>query len=134
MTDNENNPEKNIDTLCENVESVLKDTIANISDKKIWECLKSVNADDFVRELGGLNAITSEAGKSLSGGQKRRLGIARAMLSQSDILIFDEITNGLDKKNKFQIKKLVNILCKSHIIVYITHEDTKFSKQKTLLL
>jgi len=106
----------------------------NLIDDKIWNCLKSVDAEKFIIELGGLNMKTTEAGKSLSGGQKRRLGIARAILSQSDVLIFDEITNGLDKKNKVQLEKLVNSLCKSHIIIYITHEDTNFYKQKILQL
>ena len=93
------------------------------SDDEIWHILDQVDASEFVRNLGGLDVDTAEAGRSLSGGQKRRLGIARVLISGSDILIFDEVTSGLDKNNTKAVTLLINKLSKDRVIVIISHED-----------
>lgn len=94
-----------------------------VEDDVIWCVLRLVDAEDFVRALGGLDAESTEAGRSLSGGQRRRLGIARVLLSECEILIFDEITSGLDQQNRAAIRSLVEQLAASHLVVLISHED-----------
>ena len=108
---------------------LFKDTIKNnlicgqaISEKKIWDALDQVGATEFVKSAGGLEIQSLEAGRSLSGGQKRRLGIARVLLINSDILILDEITSGLDAINKKLIINLINNLSQNHIVICISHE------------
>ncbi|MDC0381307.1 ABC transporter ATP-binding protein/permease [Nitrospinae bacterium] len=100
------------------------------TDEQIWEALEQVDASEFVKNIGGLNTESAEAGRSLSGGQRRRLGIARVLLSGSDILIFDEATAGLDFENKTALLGLIEQLSKNYIVMIISHEKLSFSGQK----
>jgi ABC-type multidrug transport system fused ATPase/permease subunit len=93
-----------------------------ITDEAIWKALETVDALDFVLALGGLDINVTEAGKSLSGGQRRRIGIARVILLESEVLVFDESTAGLDKLNSKILLELVSKLAKSRIIVLISHD------------
>jgi ABC-type transport system involved in cytochrome bd biosynthesis fused ATPase/permease subunit len=95
----------------------------NCSEKHIWEVLEQVDAAEFVRELGGLDVQSTEAGRALSGGQRRRLGVARVLLSGADVLIFDEITAGLDAMNRTAILKMVECLSREYVVVMISHEE-----------
>jgi ABC-type multidrug transport system fused ATPase/permease subunit len=106
----------------------------NCTDEQIWTALEQVDAGKFVRALGGLDAESAEAGRSLSGGQRRRLGIARVLLSGSKILIFDEVTAGLDSTNKASVLNLIERLSKNFIIVVISHEKLSFSRHATHLV
>jgi ABC-type multidrug transport system fused ATPase/permease subunit len=105
-----------------------------ITDEVIWQVLEKVGASEFVRALGGLDAESLEAGRSLSGGQRRRLGIARVLLSDSDILIFDEITAGLDQANRQAVLDLVALVAESHVMVLISHDDISLPSQHTYVL
>lgn len=89
----------------------------------IWEALDKVGASEFVRKKGGLDAEISEAGRSLSGGERRRLGIARALTQNPDILILDEMTVGLDELRKKELIDTINVLAKSLIVIVVTHDD-----------
>lgn len=106
----------------------------SIADEAIWQVLQKVGAAEFVRELGGLDSESAEAGRSLSGGQRRRLGIARVLLSDSDILIFDEITAGLDQANRQAVLDLVALLTESHVAVLISHEEISLPRQQVYVL
>jgi ABC-type multidrug transport system fused ATPase/permease subunit len=103
----------------------------NCTDEKIWMALEQVGAAKFVKVMGGLDIESAEAGRSLSGGQRRRLGIARVLLSSSDILIFDEATAGLDFANKISILDVIQQLSKSYIVVLISHEELSLPYQKS---
>lgn len=99
------------------------------TDEEIWSVLDQVEASDFVRRLGGLDTDTAEAGRSLSGGQRRRLGIARVLLSGCDILIFDEVTSGLDKVNKDAVTALIERLSRTKVVVIISHEEIQLPQK-----
>jgi ATP-binding cassette subfamily C protein len=99
------------------------------TDEQIWMALDQVDAAEFVKTIGGLDTESAEAGRSLSGGQRRRLGIARVLLSDSDILIFDEVTAGLDSKNKTAVLDVVERLSKSYIVVIVSHEKLSIPGQ-----
>ena len=101
----------------------------NYSEKEIWAVLDQVEASGFVRHLGGLDINITEAGRSLSGGQRRRLGIARALISRCDILILDEITSGLDKFNKDAVETLIEKLSHSKVIIMISHKELDLSQR-----
>jgi ABC-type multidrug transport system fused ATPase/permease subunit len=106
----------------------------DLSDEQIWKALEQVDAAEFVKAMGGLDTESAEAGRSLSGGQSRRLGIARVLLSGSDILIFDEATAGLDSENKTALLDIIERLSKSYIVVIISHEKLSLFNQKLYFL
>lgn len=99
------------------------------TDQEIWDVLEHVDAADFVRQLGGLDTESAEAGRSLSGGQRRRLGVARVLLSGVDILIFDEVTAGLDQTNKAAVLGLIERLSEQYVIVLVSHDPLAFKGQ-----
>ena len=101
------------------------------AEEQIWKALEQVDADDFVRAMGGLDTESAEAGRSLSGGQRRRLGIARVLLSGSNILIFDEVTSGLDQINKAAVLSVIERLSETYIVVVVSHEKLSLSCQAT---
>ncbi len=100
-----------------------------IDEKIIWGVLEKVKAAEFVHELGGLDAVGSEAGKSLSGGQRRRLGIAKILLANCNVLLLDEITAGIDSINRRDIIKTLDEISKDCIIAFISHEQMHLSNQ-----
>lgn len=101
-----------------------------VDDRILWECLNQVSAAGFIKKLGGLDASIAEAGRSLSGGEKRRIGIARALLRRPDCFIFDEVTAGLDEINRVALLKTIEELARSFIVVLITHENLRLSSCK----
>ncbi len=69
----------------------------NATDDELWAALEAAQAADFVREKeGGLDAPVEQRGRNFSGGQRQRLTIARALVSQPDILILDDSASALD--------------------------------------
>jgi len=97
-----------------------------MSDVELWDLLEKAGAAEFVRRIGGLGAELTEGGRSLSGGEQRRLGIARVLASRPDILILDEITSGLDDSRKAEIGALIEQLAQSLVAVAITHDLGEF--------
>jgi len=117
------------DSLKNNLTSGKK-----ISDIKIWKILDDVGIKDFIVKLGGLNIKVDEAGRTFSGGQLRRLGIARALIGNPQVLLFDEILSGLDQANKKQIIKLIEKIKKDRIVIIISHENLILSNSNQFLM
>ena len=92
----------------------------------LWDCLRSAGAADFVTQMGGLDAEIAEAGRSLSGGQRRRLGIARVLVDRPQVLILDEVTAGLDDAVKHEIIRTVESIARQVVTVVITHDPEGF--------
>jgi ABC-type multidrug transport system fused ATPase/permease subunit len=113
-------------------QGALRDSLVSgreVDDAEIWRVLEMVGAAEFVREIGGLDAESVEAGRSLSGGQRRRVGIARVLLAECDILIFDEITAGLDQQNRKSILALMSSLAGTHVLIFISHDEIQLPGQ-----
>lgn len=103
------------------------DPEGRLGDAALWESLAAAGAKDFVSRLGGLDALIAEAGRSLSGGEKRRLAIAKALARKADCLVLDEITNGLDEKNKTALVETVGALARERLVVAISHDLAAFA-------
>ena len=93
-----------------------------IGDDVLVAALRGAGADGFVSRLGGLDATIVEAGRSLSGGERRRLGIARVLAGRPDVLILDEVTVGLDEERKLELLTTIGTLAEGYVVVVITHD------------
>ena len=79
-------------------------------------------ADDFIQKLPQkYNTLIGENGLRLSGGEKQRISIARAMLKKSKIILLDEATSSLDAETENKIQQALNILIKERTAVVIAH-------------
>lgn len=96
-----------------------------ISDEEVWRSLKEASLYDFVKELpDGLDTLIGERGVRISGGQRQRLGIARALYHNPEILIFDEATSALDNETERTIMKSINHLKGQKTMIIIAHRLT----------
>lgn len=107
--------------------TILQNIAFGLDNKKIdtglvKSCLKIVNMTNFINKLPkGLNTNVGEMGANLSGGEKQRLAIARALYTEPEILFLDEATSSLDKKNEKIIKNIVSKIDNRITVIIITH-------------
>lgn len=116
------------------VKETLLEGKENATEKEMWEVLQKVQLFDFVKENGGLSMFIQENAVNLSGGQKQRLSIARSLIHDSEILIFDEATSNIDVESEKAILDLIQILKGTKTIIIISHRnqnDLKFDSVYT---
>lgn len=93
-----------------------------ISDERIWEVLEEAQLKEFVEELPDkLDAQIGERGVRISGGQRQRLGIARALYHNPELLVFDEATSALDNDTETAIMEAIDKLHGQKTMVIIAH-------------
>ena len=102
------------------------DPWGKVGDDELRACLADTDAASFVERLGGLGAPIAEGGRSLSGGEKRRLAIARALAQKCDCLVLDEVTSGLDTANKRELLETIGRLASRILIVAIAHDTATY--------
>ena len=104
----------------------IKNNIAygskNASDKELINALKSANLYDLVSKLDdGIDTIIGENGIKLSGGEKQRLSIARALVKNPQILILDEATASLDSESEKKVHNAIDNVIKDRTVIVIAH-------------
>ena len=120
---------KNISLVTQDTtlfDDTIKNNIAyanlNASDEEIKEVAKLSFAHDFINNLPNkYNTLIGENGVRLSGGEKQRLSIARAMLKKSQIILLDEATSSLDAETENKIQKAITYLTKNRTTIVIAH-------------
>ncbi|QEH46729.1 ABC transporter ATP-binding protein/permease [Aggregatibacter actinomycetemcomitans] len=95
--------------------------LSNASDNAIYQCLEQVNLANFVRENGGLEMPLLSRGSNLSGGQIQLLALARALLHNADVYVFDEATSNIDVESEEIILQFIQQFKHSKTIVMISH-------------
>lgn len=90
-------------------------------DDKLWEVLKEVNLADFLKGEDGLDTKLLEKASNFSGGQCQRLALARALLHDSPVYIFDEATSNIDVESENEIMERIYELAKSKTVILISH-------------
>ena len=109
------------DTIKNNVAFGIDEKL--IDEERVIQCLKDTEMWDYVRKNPkGLNLLVGEKGIRLSGGEKQRLGLARALCTKPEILILDEATNALDYKTENEVFKSIKKLRKKITIIIISHK------------
>ena len=109
------------DTIKNNVAFGIDEKL--IDEERVIQCLKDTEMWDYVRKNPkGLYLLVGEKGIRLSGGEKQRLGLARALCTKPEILILDEATNALDYKTENEIFKSIKKLRKKTTVIIISHK------------
>lgn len=90
-------------------------------DAALWAVLEKVRLADFLRAGQGLDTLLAEKGANLSGGQCQRLALARALLHDSPIYIFDEATSNIDVESENDIMALIRELARTKTVILISH-------------
>ncbi len=91
------------------------------TDNEMWQALNKVNLSDFLQSENGLDTALLEKGSNFSGGQCQRLALARALLHDSEMYIFDEATSNIDANSENEIINAIKELAQSKTIVLISH-------------
>jgi ABC-type multidrug transport system fused ATPase/permease subunit len=107
-------------TIRENVSLGFEEN--EFTDEQIMKALEIAALKSLVDESPlGLNTLVGERGTRISGGQRQRLGIARAMLTQPKLLVFDEATSALDGQTEHEISESINSLKGLSTVIIIAH-------------
>jgi len=106
------------DTIKNNIKYAKEDA----TDEEIYKVAKMSFCDEFINNLPNkFNTLIGENGVRLSGGEKQRLSIARAMIKKSSIILLDEATSSLDSETETKIQNALKILTKNKTTIVIAH-------------
>ncbi len=106
----------------------------DISDKQIINAYKKAGLAEFIEELPErYETKVGENGCKLSGGQKQKLNIARAIVSEADILLFDESTSDLDGTAEQEILRVLTEIANDKIVIHATHREASVKAAKQVL-
>ena len=104
------------------IKNNIKYANINASDEEIYEVAKLSFSEEFINKLPNkYETLIGENGVRLSGGEKQRLSIARAMLKKSSIILLDEATSSLDSETESKIQEALEILTKNKTTIVIAH-------------
>ena len=109
------------DTLRQNLQFA---SAVNISDEKMIKVLNQVGLGKLLEQEQGLDIWLGDGGRPLSGGEQRRLGLARILLNDAPILLLDEPTEGLDRETERQILRLILAHAENKTLIMVTHRLT----------
>jgi ABC-type multidrug transport system fused ATPase/permease subunit len=108
------------DTVKSNV--ALGYALKNVEDENVWAALRSAKLDSFVKALPlGILDPVGESGSRISGGQRQRLGIARALFTNPRLIVLDEATSSLDAETELSIASALQELKGQVTVVMIAH-------------
>ena len=106
------------DTILNNIKYANE----NATNEEIYEVAKLSNAHEFINKLPNkYETLIGENGLRLSGGEKQRISIARAMIKKSPIILLDEATSSLDSETEAKIQEALNALIKNKTTIVIAH-------------
>ncbi len=116
-------------TIAENIAFGKYDSIEEASMDDIIKAAKAANAHDFIMKLpDGYNTVLGERGNTLSGGEKQRIAIARAVYKNAPILLLDEATSALDNESERLVNEAIERLCQDRTTIMIAHRASTIER------
>ncbi len=116
-------------TIAENIAFGKYDSIEEANTDDIVEAAKAANAHDFIMKLPeGYNTVLGERGNTLSGGEKQRIAIARAVYKNPPVLLFDEATSALDNESERLVNEAIERLCEDRTTIMIAHRTSTIER------
>lgn len=113
---------QNVYLFADTIENNIKFGKPDATHEEVVEAAKKACCDEFIAAMpDGYNTMIGEGGASLSGGEKQRVSIARAMLKDAPIVIFDEATANVDPENEDRLQIAIEELTKDKTIIMIAH-------------
>ena len=113
---------QNVYLFADTIENNIKFGKPNATHEEVVAAAQKACCDDFISALpDGYNTVIGEGGASLSGGEKQRISIARAMLKDAPIVILDEATANVDPENEDRLQKAIEALTRDKTIIMIAH-------------
>ena len=113
---------QNVYLFADTIENNIKFGKPQATHEEVVAAAKAACCDDFIESLpNGYNTVIGEGGASLSGGEKQRISIARAMLKNAPIVILDEATANVDPENEDRLQKAIEALTRNKTIIMIAH-------------
>lgn len=113
---------QNVYLFDDTIENNIKFGKPDATHEEVVEAARKACCDDFIQSLpDGYNTLIGEGGSALSGGEKQRLSIARAMLKDAPIVIFDEATASVDPENEDRLQSAIESLTQDKTIIMIAH-------------
>lgn len=91
------------------------------SDAELWSALERANLAEFLRSEQGLDTLLTENGSNFSGGRRQRLALARALMHDSPVYLFDEATSNIDVESEDAILAQIHELAHTHTVILISH-------------
>ena len=108
--------------FADTIENNIKFGHPDATHEQVVAAAKAACCDDFIESLpDGYSTVIGEGGASLSGGEKQRVSIARAMLKNAPIVILDEATANVDPENEDRLQKAIEALTRDKTIIMIAH-------------
>ncbi len=113
---------QNVYLFADTIENNIKFGCPDATHEQVVEAARKACCNDFIEALpDGYNTVIGEGGASLSGGEKQRISIARAMLKDAPIVILDEATANVDPENEDRLQKAIEALTRDKTIIMIAH-------------
>lgn len=113
---------QNVYLFADTIENNIKFGCPEATREQVKEAARKACCDDFIEALpDGYDTVIGEGGASLSGGEKQRISIARAMLKDAPIIILDEATANVDPENEDRLQKAIEALTRDKTILMIAH-------------
>ncbi|MBR1740448.1 MAG: ATP-binding cassette domain-containing protein [Lachnospiraceae bacterium] len=113
---------QNVYLFADTIENNIKFGSPDATHEDVVRAVKEAACDDFIEALpDGYNTMVGEVGANLSGGEKQRLSIARAILKNAPIIILDEETANVDPENEDRLQMAIERLTKNKTIIMIAH-------------